>query len=381
MEKSNKNSITFFTPSLQKTGSEIVLFNLLPYILKSHKATVITKHKGVLYEKISPEIQKVYLYKKPLTDSFVSRFIHKIRREFIIPKIFKKQENSFWYLNTIMLPEVLKYAKENNIAACVHVHELQQMYTSLKKEQIETLLTFPKFIIANSIASKSVLREMGCKLPIEIIYPAIDTNEIKADEEKKIIYRAKLKIKPTDFVWVMSGTLDGNKNPLLFIEITKALKQKTTNFKMMWLGDSPIKNLYAEECKKTATQLGLSDDIIWAGNIKEDYYNYLNCADGFVLTSKKESFSLVTLEALLLGLPVVATNCEGVNEILKNDVGVITKTTTNAEEMAYEMNNFMQGIYKTNIDKGRMRAKKFDIKVWGNKWSEVLNSYFAKELF
>ena len=110
-------------------------------------------------------------------------------------------------------------------------------------------------------------------------------------------------------------------------------------------------------------------------SVGEEYQNYFNCADGFILTSKKESFSLVTVEALLLGLPVVTHDCGGVREILKEDIGVIVKEKNNVTQFAEAMVHFMDNSHAHDKAKGIARAQEFDISIWSQKWNAILDNY------
>ena len=55
----------------------------------------------------------------------------------------------------------------------------------------------------------------------------------------------------------------------------------------------------------------------------------------FVCSSRREGFSTAVTEALLLGIPVVSTNCSGAYELLgrNNEYGIVTE---NSEEGIYE---------------------------------------------
>ena len=57
-------------------------------------------------------------------------------------------------------------------------------------------------------------------------------------------------------------------------------------------------------------------------------------ADLFVCSSRSEGYSTAVTEALILGLPVITTECSGMVELLKNgECGLITE---NDDEAFYE---------------------------------------------
>jgi glycosyltransferase involved in cell wall biosynthesis len=172
----------------------------------------------------------------------------------------------------------------------------------------------------------------------------------------------------------MVGSIDENKNPKLFIDIAVELKKANCDFKLLWIGSSSSGPIGEMEYVNYAIEKGVSDTIIWKTNVNDDYLNYFNCADGFVLTSNLESFSLVTLEALLLGLPVVANNCVGVNEILNGEYGKVIDNC-DALKMSEEMRSIMDQTKTRDSQSARSIAIKFDIKIWQKVWLDLLNKY------
>lgn len=362
-------TLIFFSPTMERTGSEIVLFNLLQNLPSDFKVRLVTKYPGVLLNLLPSNIEKDVLFKYPrnLFYKLINRFI----RWFILPYKLSKYKKGSWYINTIILPEILQYAQKNNIRTILHTHELEQMFAFLDSKSIERLVEYPQLIIANSETSKKVASSFGRKKKIELCYPAINTAQVVKSRDVYLNYRQKLGISSDSFLWTMCGTLDKNKNPLLFLEVAFEIVKKYPNTRFMWIGnaaDRSLKNL----CEIKTEDLKLSENIIWMHNSKLDYYNYFNCADGFVLTSIKESFSLVTLEALLLELPIVAQGCEGVKEILRNDIGKIIDEKNNVKKISEEMIKYMEGEYLVDKEKGRERAKEFDISIWSKKWNQIL---------
>ena len=72
-----------------------------------------------------------------------------------------------------------------------------------------------------------------------------------------------------------------------------------------------------EELERLVVTLGLSKHVTFLGYV-EDPSLLLARADCFVLSSIREGFSLVTIEAMMAGVPVVATRCGGPEEILRD---------------------------------------------------------------
>ena len=210
--KSNKK-ITFVTPTLDRKGSEIALINLLKHIDKSFDVTLIAKYKGVLFDKVLPKMKKIFLFNgKPKRDLF-SRITGRLEVIINTNKVLSKEKESLLYINTIILPDILAYAEKHKIRTIVHLHELEQMYNQLNDAQIKRLVTYPYLIIANSAASAAVIGKYGRKDNVKICYPCVETDKIKPNKEEYFKWRKKLNVEEDEFLWVMSGSLDENKNP------------------------------------------------------------------------------------------------------------------------------------------------------------------------
>jgi glycosyltransferase involved in cell wall biosynthesis len=80
-------------------------------------------------------------------------------------------------------------------------------------------------------------------------------------------------------------------------------------------GDGPLR----EELGALARRLGLEDSVLFLGQ-RSDVPDLLAAADAFVLPSLFEGLSLVVLEAMALGLPVVATRVCGNAEAIRDGV-------------------------------------------------------------
>ena len=116
----------------------------------------------------------------------------------------------------------------------------------------------------------------------------------------------------TRVIWV--GRLDGPKNPGLMLEAF-ALVAKTSDPLLAFVGDGHLR----DELEKRCRALGLEQRVSFLGYLPEPYVE-IGSSDLLVLSSDREGFGNVIVEAMLCGLRVVSTDCgEGVHEILLED--------------------------------------------------------------
>lgn len=88
-----------------------------------------------------------------------------------------------------------------------------------------------------------------------------------------------------------------------------------TNVKIKILGDGPLRT----ELSETVKQLGLEKQVEFLGFI-EDPHQVVKNSIGFILTSECEGFPNAVLEAMLLNIPCILSNCkDGPSELLEYD--------------------------------------------------------------
>ncbi len=110
-----------------------------------------------------------------------------------------------------------------------------------------------------------------------------------------------------------AGRLVPQKNYPLLLRAT-ALVLRHVEVNLFILGEGPER----QSLERLASVLNISDHVHLLG-FHQNPYPFFSAADLFVLTSDYEGFGNVLVEALLLGVPVISTDCPyGPAEILAN---------------------------------------------------------------
>ncbi len=124
------------------------------------------------------------------------------------------------------------------------------------------------------------------------------------------------------------GRMTPQKKYLRFLDILAKLKSEGYVFSWHVLGTGAE----LDTIKHRITELHL-DDCVFLDGLTDNPYRYMAACDLFVLPSGWEGFPTVTIEAKLLGKPVLATDVSGIREQLED--GVTGMIAENSEEGIY----------------------------------------------
>lgn len=201
-----------------------------------------------------------------------------------------------------------------NIKLVFHEHgrifQKQNLYNYfLRKTQYNVDL-----YIAVSTATKNKLIKNANINPnkIEILYNFVDLEKFNPSQIKKvdrIKNRKKIGLTEMDFVIGFAGRLNKIKGCDILIKSVPHINIK--NFKLMVAGDGVERN----RLEKLAYSLNIENNLIFLGYVKDvvQFYSLIDC---LVVPSRSESFGLSVVEAQALGVPVIASNIKGLNEVV-----------------------------------------------------------------
>lgn len=162
---------------------------------------------------------------------------------------------------------------------------------------------------------------------IKVIYNGIDTSAVI--HEVKAQLRRDFQFTEQDFIVGTVGNLRAIKGQRYLIEAMPLILQKQPAAQIVMIGQGPEeRNLNA-----LAQNLGIASQIRFLG-YRKDAQQIIGMFDVFVLPSLSEGFPNVLLEAIMAGVPVVATNAGGVPEIVHHGKEALLVNPADATELA-----------------------------------------------
>ncbi len=170
-------------------------------------------------------------------------------------------------------------------------------------------------IVANSKAVRedTMERDRPDETKLSVIYNAMPDIDISAVESSRVAMRRSLGIEDDEIAIVCVGNLYAYKGHMDMVHAMARLKDQKKRYRLYLVGDDrgerqALLNLIsAQELGQMVTLLGARSDVP----------DVLGAMDIFALPSHEEGFSNALLEAMLVGLPVIATNVGGNPEALE----------------------------------------------------------------
>ena len=150
---------------------------------------------------------------------------------------------------------------------------------------------------------------------VRLIYNGVDTSQFAPDAKARARVRAELGFADTDRVLISVGRLALEKDYATLLQSLATAQGVAGQASLILVGDGPQREALSQE----AERLGLAGRVRMLGD-RQDVRDLLAAADVFVLSSISEGVSKALLEAMAVGLPVVATSVGGTPEVVEEGV-------------------------------------------------------------
>lgn len=115
------------------------------------------------------------------------------------------------------------------------------------------------------------------------------------------------------------GRLTPVKDYSFFLDIAAEIRKRREDVRFHILGEGPLK----DELQKKRFELNLDDCVVFHKPVT-DPFPFYRSLDLYLNTSSHEGFPITILEAMVCGLPVIASNVGGIPEVIvHNECGIL----------------------------------------------------------
>lgn len=174
-------------------------------------------------------------------------------------------------------------------------------------------------VLAPTAGMQKRIRENGTKTPMAVFPTGLEEVFYLERPEEAGEIRRNYMGEQDGYMFCTAGRLEEEKNPHFLLKGIRKLKEKMdkTFFRVLLIGNGSM----TEELKTEAKALGIEEEIVFVGKVPNEQLNcYLQACDAFLFTSKSETQGIVLAEAFAAGLPVVAVEASGVEDIVEDGV-------------------------------------------------------------
>lgn len=338
----NKRKVLFLIESLAGGGAEKVLTTLVQHIDKERfDVTVCAISGGEKYEDaIKKQVDYCAILNDPKEGNAWKKWLYVLKHHLVykwlplswVYRLFVPQGNDVevtfveGFTTKLLSHSTNQRAKKY---AWVHIdlhqnHWTKKVYSNLKEETEAYNQYTELFGVSNTVVAAFRKEFPDVTVPMESVYNPIDAHDILCRANEIVdLKRGK------SLLMVTVGRLEPQKSYIRLLRIAKKLIEDGMDVELWILGDGTERNLLEQYVSENKMQ-----ERVCLLGFHANPYKYLRQGDLFVCSSLSEGYSTAVTEALILGLPIITTDCSGMAELLQNgECGVITE---NDEAALYE---------------------------------------------
>jgi 1,2-diacylglycerol 3-alpha-glucosyltransferase len=182
-------------------------------------------------------------------------------------------------------------------------------------------------LVVPSGAVLEVLRTYGVSVPIEIIPTGIELDQLAGGDGAA--FRARHGIATGRPTLVHVGRVAFEKNIDFLLRVLVSVRHRVPDVLLVIAGEGPAR----KHLRRLAVRLGIEESVLFVG-YQERKQALLDCyraGDVFVFASHTETQGLVLLEAMALGVPVVAPAIMGTRDIVGPGKGALVSSLDEGE--------------------------------------------------
>jgi len=317
-----KKKLLFFTTTLAAGGAEKVLLNTVRALKDEYDITVVVfLNRGVYVDDIKRLCGYEYIYNIKSKSKLVQRLgfslLIRWQKLFSPSRLYKKYIKGGYDIEIAFLEgipgRVLSGSNNNNKYAWIHTDLITnnrsiREYRTFGEEKLCNK-KFKKVVGVSSDVTKKFIKKLGIsKEKTATILNILDEAEIISKSKEPV----SIEIDKKFFNIVAIGRLSKIKGyDRLINAVAQLTSQDKGSLRLNIIGDGHERANLVDMIKK----FGLKDIVSLHGFMNNPYPT-LTQSDLLVCSSYTEGLSTVAIEAIILGVPILSTDCSGMKDIL-----------------------------------------------------------------
>jgi GalNAc-alpha-(1->4)-GalNAc-alpha-(1->3)-diNAcBac-PP-undecaprenol alpha-1,4-N-acetyl-D-galactosaminyltransferase len=304
--------IVFVIYSLEGGGAERVLVNLADEFVKEYEVTIVTIKEANSFYDLDHRVKHVALGLDSLSKNGFQTFINVIRRIFSLAKTIKKLDpdvviSFMTHTNILSIIASKLIGKKIVVSEDIEYHFYQDKF----------LFTLRKLVyrLANGVVVKTHAdrKHYGFLKNVVVIPNMLSWSEFPEMEKMR-----------KEKIILGVGRLEKQKRFDVLIKVFRELNLK--DYKLLIVGEG-------SERERLLKMIGDDERIRLIGRTKE-IEKYYRKSEIFVLSSQKEGFGNVLIEAMAFGCACISFDCPyGPAEIIQNGVNGLLVENQNEEAL------------------------------------------------
>ncbi len=367
----NNYCITFLIPNITLGGSEKSLIKLANILAENanNQIKIITIK--------SLDISQINSFPIPISEriSFFSLngiSIKSFKVFFNLIKYTKGYRSKVfccWSFSPSILGTLIKPFLNTDLLM-LSIRDVYKQKSFFEKNLRNILFKRADVITANSSENLEVIKSHlnNDKILFKLLKNTIDSKKVLKLSKSKFEIESLNK----SVINILSvGRLAYQKGFDILIESLSMIPSKY-NYSVSIIGDGPMKNFL----KELANKKRVSKNIRWLG-AKNNPYPYYSNFDVLVFPSRHEGFPNVLLEAMVVGIPVISTDClTGPKELLNNGEFGQLIATEDPISLSRAVINFFENrskYIKIANKRKKQLIKAYDFKTVKDDYLEIFN--------
>ena len=315
-----RKEMIIYMPKLSVGGMEKALINLINYakLNDKYKLTLYLVYKGEknYLDMLPKNINLIVassgkwniLGKIKATIRLLARYIYQMFKEYDIAISYSYQHP--------ILTTLTRLSSENSIVY-IHSNLISGSTEKIAKKRIKKCKyeKFKKIICVSYDAKNTLTKLISREKNIYVVNNIIDGDRILAKSAEKV---DDFKFDKNKIYFInICRHFESYKRLLRIVEATKRLNQEGYQFEVLFIGDGEDHNLYVEKIK----EYNISN-IHLLGQ-KENPYKYLKRSSALLLSSIREGYPVVFIEAMVLNKPIITTAVSDALIDIKDKFGIV----------------------------------------------------------